>query len=164
MSLIYSKTFYYRIAQITPFAIFLLMMLGSYTKSIGAGLACPDWPLCYNQIIPTDTSVFVYSIDKVMAEFIHRFVASLVSVLLISLLILSFVHRNEVDRDGIPIGLKRLKLMIFVIFFLAVQVIFGALTVLLLLEPAIVSIHLGVATIIFGGSIFLVTSIKPTTQ
>ena len=52
MSLLQSRIFYYRLAQITPIAVFILMIMGSYVKAIHAGLACPDWPLCYGQIYP----------------------------------------------------------------------------------------------------------------
>ena len=64
------------------------------------------------------------------------------------------------DGDGNSIGYKRFQLMIITVLLLAIQVIFGALTVLLHLEPAIVSIHLGFATAIFGASIFHVAWIK----
>ena len=29
-----------------------LMALGSATRVMNAGLACPDWPLCYGELIP----------------------------------------------------------------------------------------------------------------
>ncbi|MHA2172479.1 MAG: COX15/CtaA family protein, partial [Candidatus Kariarchaeaceae archaeon] len=31
---------------------YTLILMGGYMKAIGAGLACPDWPLCYDKFIP----------------------------------------------------------------------------------------------------------------
>ena len=157
-----SQSLYYRLARITPIAVFILMMLGSYVKAIGAGLSCPDWPLCYNQLFPGNVSSS-FTFQQIMAEYIHRIVASLVSILLVLLLALSYVHKNEKPSE--EIAKKRYKIMVWVIILLVIQVTFGALTVLLRLEPFVVSVHLGVATLIFGGTIFHTSWInKPVTK
>ena len=144
---------YYRLAQITPVAIFILMMLGSYVKSIDAGLSCPDWPLCYGQIYPGSVQS-VYTFEQIMAEYIHRFVALLVSILIFILFFYSLSTRNNTSNENVDNGNKRFKMMSIVVILLGIQIIFGALTVLLLLEPFVVSVHLGFATLLFGASIF----------
>ena len=161
MSFLKSRILYYRLAQLTPIAVYILMMLGSYVKAIGARIACPDWPLCYGKALPWefDATGTGFSIDQIMAEYIHRLFALVVVVFILGILVLSYYHRTDRNSDNEPIGMKRFQLMILVTVLLAIQVIFGALTVLVP-ENLVVSLHLAVATLIFGGTIFHVSWIK----
>ena len=54
-------------------AIICLIALGAATRAMNAGLACPDWPLCFGDIIP-DFHPQVYF------EFIHRVLACLIAL------------------------------------------------------------------------------------
>lgn len=165
MSFLHTKSFYYKIALITPIAVIIQMMLGSYVQGTGAGLSCPDWPTCQGQIVPAYNSL-------VYIEFIHRVFASFVSVLIILLLILTYLHRNETSEElgadqkpvRTEIGQKRLQLMWFVTMLLIIQVIFGGLTVILQLDPIVVMVHLGVATSILVCTMFIYFWVKPYPQ
>ncbi len=51
-----------------------LIVLGALVRAHGAGLSCPDWPLCFGEVIP--------QLDfKVAFEFGHRVVAGSVAIL-----------------------------------------------------------------------------------
>ena len=76
--------------QIISVLIFLtldLMLLGAGVRTMDAGLACPDWPLCFGKVIP-DYHFGVY------LEFLHRAIAGLVSLIFFPCLIYVFINKK----------------------------------------------------------------------
>src|SRR5712691_13134211 len=65
---------YRGLAVATAVSAYLLILLGGLVRITGAGLACPDWPLCRGRVIPPPDSL-------VLIEWSHRFVASIVGLL-----------------------------------------------------------------------------------
>jgi cytochrome c oxidase assembly protein subunit 15 len=124
-----------RLGLATSLLTFALIVIGSVVRTTGSGLACPDWPLCQGRLIPP----FQFN---VMIEWTHRLVALLVSLSLAGLAGLTFARSELRRRLG---GLVALALCL-----LALQVLLGALTVWKLLDPSVVSGHLGVALLIFA--------------
>ncbi|BAQ66171.1 heme A synthase [Geminocystis sp. NIES-3709] len=119
-------------------ATLLLMAIGSATRVMNAGLACPDWPLCYGKVIPTQEMNL-----QVFLEWFHRLDASLIGLSTIVLVILSWWHKSKLPQ-WLPWGCTfALGLIIF-------QGILGALTVTELLRFDIVTAHLATALLFFG--------------
>lgn len=113
----------------------ILVGLGAYVRTTGAGLSCPDWPLCYGVVVPD------FSIAGVPQEVIHRYIASLVGFLCIVLVALCWR-----ERAAQP---KLAKFSIGLLVLVIVQGIFGGLTVTQKLHPHIVTTHLTLGTLFF---------------
>ncbi len=102
---------------------FCLIVVGALVRANGAGLACPDWPLCFGEVVPEFDL-------KVAFEWGHRVFASFVSLGLLVLSVMSWHLPPMRGRLGA------------VWLLLAVQIVFGGLTVLLSLAPWTVTVHL----------------------
>ena len=111
----------------------VLVGLGGFVRGTGAGLSCPDWPLCYGRAVPKDFG------NGVAQEVIHRYVASAVSVLTVVFLVLLWRRRAAFPALW-KAGLCAAGILI-------VQVVFGGLTVLMRLNPFIVTGHLALGTL-----------------
>ncbi|MBW2495137.1 MAG: heme A synthase [Deltaproteobacteria bacterium] len=113
--------------QVLVFLTFCLIVLGALVRANGAGLACPDWPLCFGDLIP--------EIDvKVGFEWSHRVLAGSVTALF-AFLGWSAWRRPSRSRYVTTLLTAGTALI-------AVQVILGALTVWLQLAPWTVTAHL----------------------
>jgi cytochrome c oxidase assembly protein subunit 15 len=115
-----------------------LMALGSATRVMEAGLACPDWPLCFGQILPAqqmDVQVFL--------EWFHRLVAATVGCGVLLLVGMAWGWRSHLPR-WLPWGATAaLGLVLW-------QGILGGLTVTQLLRFDIVTAHLGTGLAFFS--------------
>ncbi len=120
---------------------FLLMLLGGYVKAIGAGLSCPDWPLCYGSLFPFfDGNVYPYTPWMIFAEWFHRLIATAGGLFMIAI-----VYKAHAYRETYPLIYIYSKMGLFLFI---TQGLFGAFTVLNLLDELIVVAHLGNAILI----------------
>jgi cytochrome c oxidase assembly protein subunit 15 len=118
-------------------ATLVLMAIGSATRVMNAGLACPDWPLCYGQLVPKSQMNL-----QVFLEWFHRLDASLVGFGTIVLAGWSWWKRADLPRWCPGLAMVALGLVVF-------QGLLGGLTVTELLRFDIVTAHLGTALLFF---------------
>lgn len=134
------------LAGVTVAATFVLMLLGAYTKAIGAGLSCPDWPTCYGTWVPfLQPEVYsdaAYTRWQIFVEWAHRGLAMITGFLILGTAFAAW------RRESLP-RLGRVS-AVFALLVLPIQVVLGGLTVTERLEPVIVTSHLGTAILIFG--------------
>lgn len=115
----------------------LLMAVGSATRVMNAGLACPDWPLCYGKLVPSQQMNL-----QVFLEWFHRLDASLVGFSAIALVGISWWNRQRLPGWLPWAATFALGLIVF-------QGVLGGLTVTELLRFDIVTAHLGTALLFF---------------
>ncbi|MDJ0509096.1 MAG: heme A synthase [Crocosphaera sp.] len=130
-------------------ATLLLMAVGSATRVMNAGLACPDWPLCYGQLVPTQQMNL-----QVFLEWFHRLDASLIGLSTLALVGLSWWFRKELPKWLPWSCLGALGLIVF-------QGILGGLTVTQMLRFDIVTAHLGTALLFFATLVIIALCLTP---
>lgn len=141
---------------VTVVTTFVLMLLGAYTKAIGAGLSCPDWPMCYGTWIPfLQPEVYqdaAFTRWQIFAEWAHRGLAMITGFLILGTAVAAW-RRESLPRIG------RFS-AVFALGVLPIQVVLGGLTVTENLEPLIVTGHLGAAMLIFGALLVTVVTAR----
>jgi len=130
-------------------ATLALMAVGSATRVMNAGLACPDWPLCYGQLVPTAQMNL-----QVFLEWFHRLDASLIGLMAIGLVGLSVWYRSMLPSWMPWAAVGALMLIV-------VQGVLGGLTVIQLLRFDIVTAHLGTALLFFCTLLAIAFSLLP---
>ncbi|HEY9607159.1 MAG TPA: heme A synthase [Allocoleopsis sp.] len=130
-------------------ATLLLMAVGSATRVMNAGLACPDWPLCYGQLVPSKQMNL-----QVFLEWFHRLDAALIGMSAISLAGLSWWYRRLLPNWLPWASTFALGLIVF-------QGVLGGLTVTELLRFDIVTAHLGTALLFFNTLLVIGCALLP---
>ena len=135
-----------KLAWVTAFLTLDLIMFGSFTRLTDSGLGCPDWPGCYGHSNPLSANEPIraaetalpsgpVTVTKAWIEMIHRYFAMGVGLLIIILAVQAWVRwRRESGRSP--------WLATAALVWVIGQGAFGALTVTMKLQPAIVTIHL----------------------
>lgn len=133
---------------ITLFAVilaFIVVTLGAYTRLTDAGLGCPDWPGCYNQMLAPTTTGAIQKADtlyptepvqvvKAWTEMVHRYAAGTLGLLIFGLGIAA-LRRCKVPGQIVVVPVILIGLVIF-------QALLGKWTVTMKLLPVVVMGHL----------------------
>jgi heme A synthase len=106
------------------------VLLGSWTRINGAGMTCPDWPLCHGMLVPSLA-------DGTVWEWTHRLFAFCVAPLVIAVMVAAWRVRDR--SPFIPPVLGVIGALFIV------QCLLGAATVHLSNSPMSVVLHWGTA-------------------
>jgi heme A synthase len=115
-----------RLAVAADAVALLTLMLGSWTRINGAGLTCPDWPLCRGSFLPSMSNGTIW-------EWSHRLLASAVAPLVIALIAVAWRERRRSPFVAPTMGV--------IAFLFLMQVFLGAETVRLANTPLSVVLH-----------------------
>jgi cytochrome c oxidase assembly protein subunit 15 len=130
---------------VTLFLTFDLVAFGAFTRLTDSGLGCPDWPGCYGHASPAGAQLHIEAAQTAMpsgpvthskawVEMVHRYLATGVGVMILTLAGASWLERKRVR---ISFWWPAVTLL-----WVCLQGAFGALTVTMKLFPAIVTMHL----------------------
>jgi cytochrome c oxidase assembly protein subunit 15 len=140
------------LSLVLVFLTFDLIVFGAFTRLTDSGLGCPDWPGCYGQASPIGASGPISEAQqnlptgpvthgKAWIEMVHRYLATAVGGLIVSLVLLAWWQRRLALRHG-QASASHLPWATLCLFWVGLQGAFGALTVTMKLFPAIVTMHL----------------------
>lgn len=127
---------------------FLVVVLGSWVRINGAGMTCPDWPLCHHALIPA-------LVGGVVLEWSHRLFAFLDGFLILGALWTGWRARRAIAGVSAALG--------FVAGVFLVQVALGGLTVALSNSPWSVVVHWATAMLLLAGltALAILAVVKP---
>ncbi len=131
------------LALATTVATLVLIAVGAYVRATGSGLGCPDWPTCHGGVVPPGDR-------QPMIEFSHRFVASLVGLMVIATAAMAWKHYRHAP---FTLGAAMLAVPLVVL-----QGVLGAITVWTELPPEIVATHLLTAMLVLSCQLAVVVS------
>jgi cytochrome c oxidase assembly protein subunit 15 len=116
------------------------LVLGAMVRAHGAGLACPDWPLCFGALVPRFDL-------RVAFEYGHRVTGGIVTLVFLGLSATSLAYPKTRALTA--------RWSTFAALLLALQVVLGGLTVLHLLAAWTVTAHL-VTGNLFAATLLLI--------
>ncbi|MDQ3785056.1 MAG: COX15/CtaA family protein [Actinomycetota bacterium] len=131
-------------------AVWMLLLSGSYVTGADAGYVFPDWPLMNGSLLPN------LAVESYAIHWAHRVLAALVGVV-VALFAVKVVRR----RGAMP-GAARLAHAVAGGYVL--QIVVGAANIWTRLNAAVVTAHLLVGALLFGGLVGISLAVHPSLQ
>lgn len=136
---------YRKLVFFTWFLTLDLIMFGAFVRLTDSGLGCPDWPGCYGKMTPIGASGHIeqalqampygaVSFSKAWIEMIHRYVGSILGMLIIAIVYMAWRYRRQLGNTP--------RLAVVTLIAVCIQGAFGAWTVTHQLMPVVVTSHL----------------------
>jgi len=127
------RRFLQTVAILGAVSAYATIIVGGTVRGIpGAGTICPDWPLCNGSIVPNLADV------RILIEYLHRLIAALTGMFILSTLVASLVWFRA------DLRIVTVSIMSFAV--LVTQVGVGALTITSGNDWVVVTIHLALGT------------------
>ena len=122
-----------RAALVAGVLTYAALLLGAYVATSGSSLACPQWPLCNDTVIPTGDW-------RQWIGLIHRILAAAMTVAVIWATWTAYSAKAPRLVRGLLHGAAALTV---------IEIFVGALNPIMLVPPAVAVTHLTVATVIW---------------
>ena len=156
---------YRRMAWITLFAVYFLILVGASVRASGAGMGCPDWPTCFGSWIPPTSEAQLpanyqeiyadlgyaeteFNVVKTWIEYLNR----LTGVTIGFLILLTAIYSWSVRRHDKAIATASVAAFLMVGF----QGWLGSKVVSSNLQPGMITLHMLMALAIVGTLLFAV--------
>ncbi len=156
---------YRRMAWITLFAVYFLILVGASVRASGAGMGCPDWPTCFGSWIPPTSEAQLpanyqeiyadlgyaeteFNVVKTWIEYLNR----LTGVTIGFLILLTAIYSWSVRRHDKAIATASMAAFLMVGF----QGWLGSKVVSSNLQPGMITLHMLMALAIVGTLLFAV--------
>lgn len=124
-----------------------LVVVGVIVRATESGMGCPDWPLCYGQLIPPVADSGEIIAYKAWLEWIHRTIAAGIGLIALAVVVIS-LRRLEDRRSLQGASIALLALVLF-------QAWLGRQTVLESNSGISVTAHLATAMAFVGLQVWL---------
>jgi heme a synthase len=128
------------LGRVTVGLLFLLLVWGNLVAGLKAGLACPDWPLCYGKVLPP------FRWDIYM-EFGHRVIAAVASIFLV-VLAANRYRKYEGASRVVPV---------LAVLLLLLEIGMGGAVVLLETPVRLTTVHFMIGLLVFLLAFFMMT-------
>ena len=131
---------------LTAMAVYIQIVLGAVVRHLDAGLACTYFPLC-NGIFWGNSLTF-------QLHMAHRFGAVIATLLILAMAMIMPWHIKEHSLGRF--------LTWSAVFLVCIQIVLGILSVLTALEPWVVTLHMGIGSLLWANLVSLWTVLPDT--